>query len=357
MAKISEVEKRNSGSEPEFEGTATHSQVASAYSWYNSYRDPIQLKKYFMEYAKKNYDKKTCSLLNKAKDNEFLSLGPLARMISRGLEIQQTSVEFIETRVKNLCEKYREIIEEKAEKPNNPMTVQDYIREKNQETIGEIENILDEGFVNEYKFTFKPMAFYKANETKAPALNAIIKYYSKLKDELDETIAGEDEQLNEAYKELKKLELKRYIDIITSIIRDAQERITQLSTTKKTRKKKEITPEQQVKTLTWKEEGSEISPTKIIGAKTLVVYVENIKRLCVFYADSIHGLGVKGSTIINFDKNKSVGFTLRKPEEILPTIPNIGTRAINNIIKDITTKKDVLTGRINKNTTLLAFIK
>ena len=357
MARLTELEKRLSGDEPKFDGIAPQYKISQAYTWYNTYCDTSQLKKYFLEYAKKKYGKKVLAVLTLAKDYDFSSVGPLVRMISRGLKVDSHSNLFIDNKVKHLSEKYKTKKAEKVQKKVEPaMTVQDYIRDKVRDTIGDLEEEIDKGIANDYRFTFKVSGYIQTRDLKKPILTEVIKYYTKLQDEISAVLGGKDDQLKEAYKGLGKRELNRYFEFVTSILRESENRITLLSSSTKVRKKKIKTPEQLVKGMKCHPK-SPVELTKIIGANVLVVYIENIRRLCVYHADSNHGLSVKGSGIINFDKTKSVGFTLRKPDQVLSKLQGINLRGLNNLVKENTSKKGPVNGRISKNILLLATIK
>ena len=111
-----------------------------------------------------------------------------------------------------------------------------------------------------------------------------------------------------------------------------------------------------VKNLKYQQEFSElklvsINPEKIIGANTLWVYNTRYKTLGVYHAvNSVRGLSVKGCTIQHFDENDSVQKTARKPKEALNVL---NKRSLKKQLKDMKTKEQTLTGRINGQTILL----
>jgi hypothetical protein len=73
--------------------------------------------------------------------------------------------------------------------------------------------------------------------------------------------------------------------------------------------------------------------------------------LGVYYAEnSVRGLSVKGSTIKDFDSSSSLQKTARKPEDVLKTLTK---RTLNKHIKQMKTKEQDVTGRINAQTILL----
>ena len=94
-----------------------------------------------------------------------------------------------------------------------------------------------------------------------------------------------------------------------------------------------------------------INPEKLIGANELWIYNTRYKTLGVYHAaNSIRGLSVKGCTIQDFDKETSIQKTARKPKEVLEVL---NKRSLKMQLKDMKTREQNLTGRINAQTILL----
>ena len=94
-----------------------------------------------------------------------------------------------------------------------------------------------------------------------------------------------------------------------------------------------------------------INPEKIIGASELWIYNTRYKTLGVYYAVNVNrGLSVKGCTIQNFDKDTSIQKTARKPQEVLEVL---NKRSLKKQLKEMKTKEQNMTGRINSQTILL----
>jgi hypothetical protein len=73
----------------------------------------------------------------------------------------------------------------------------------------------------------------------------------------------------------------------------------------------------------------------------------------MYVASSPEGLSVRGSTIVGFDEAKSINKTMRKPEQIIPSVVQSGKLALKKVWEGIKTAESPLTGRINKETILL----
>ena len=78
------------------------------------------------------------------------------------------------------------------------------------------------------------------------------------------------------------------------------------------------------------------------------------RKLYKYIADSLTGpLGVKGTSIINFDTTKSVGKTLRKPEEKLKEFAKATKVQLRKFLDEIKATETVGNGRMNSDMVLL----
>ena len=96
-----------------------------------------------------------------------------------------------------------------------------------------------------------------------------------------------------------------------------------------------------------------IDPTRIIKAQTLIVFNCKYKKLGIYVAADTSGLSVKGTTITNYDTEKSMSKTLRKPEDILPSVLTTGKLAFNKMFIGIKAASSTPNGRINEDTILV----
>jgi hypothetical protein len=96
-----------------------------------------------------------------------------------------------------------------------------------------------------------------------------------------------------------------------------------------------------------------INPTDIIGAKELWVYNTKSRKIGKYVATEFSELGVKGTTIVNFDVIKSVMKTVRKPEEKLKEFKAAGKVQLRKFLEDINATEARMNGRINEDIVLL----
>ena len=91
-----------------------------------------------------------------------------------------------------------------------------------------------------------------------------------------------------------------------------------------------------------------------MGAEVVWVYNVKNRKLGRYVAEDQGGvLGVKGTSIIGFDANKSTQKTLRKPDEQIKQFLASSKVELRKYLENIKTTEIKLNGRINADTILL----
>jgi len=251
------------------------------------------------------------------------------------------------------------VIEKKvAYKPS----VQDRIREQISDYIGEIENEVDLFSEGGYKSEFSMYAWLQQNNVKSQQSNAIAEYYVPWRNELKEAIAKKDEQLVEGYSNMKPAQLKKFVEFLDGIIKDATTWGANQKTVRKTRTKKAPSIEKQIVKIQYAKESKEyklvsVNPALIIGCNQLWVFNTKYRKLMRYDALGPAGLSVKGTTIQGYDEETSVSKTIRKPDEVLSRLLKGGKLVLRKLMSEINSKESVPNGRINGDTILLRVIK
>ena len=174
--------------------------------------------------------------------------------------------------------------------------------------------------------------------------------------ELVDVYNKDDEYVLEAWSHLKQKYHKKMMDFYGIIVDDIDRIIKNATAQRKPRKRKTYSAERLVKNLKYQQEFSKlklvsVNPEKIIGANELWVFNTKYNRLGVYRAvNEVRGFSVKGCTIEHFDENESVQKTARKPKEVLNVL---NKRSLKAMLKNMKTKEQPLTGRINAQTILL----
>ena len=236
-------------------------------------------------------------------------------------------------------------------------TIQDRLNEKTSEIIGELEGIYDEVDLKN-KVDFKPYDFLVANNVVQSQLSKYETLFSRRKAELELAQSRNDDQLKEAYSHYKSADFKRMIAWIDNLLVAVSQYRGVKKATKKARIKKAPSKEKLISKLKYAKTDTalkivSISPADIIGASELWIYNTKSRKLGKYVAGSYQTLGVKGTTIVGFDEQKSTSKTLRKPEEKLKEFAKAGKVQLRKFLDEIRATETRLTGRINEDIVLL----
>lgn len=282
-----------------------------------------------------------------------------------GMPLKPRSLQYLETSVRDVCEKYdyyNEDDEQAESSEDKPVvrqpTIQDRLNEKTSATIGELEGHFDDVVTNTGA-SFKPYDFLVAQNVPQGQLGKIETAFTKTRAEFESAQAKEDDQLVEAYKHFKAADYKRIYAWFDELQKAVDQYRGVKKATKKARVKKSPTKEKLVAKLKYLKQDPatklmSINPQDIVGASELWVYNTKTRKLGKYVPGAYKtGLSVKGTTILDFDESKSVQKTLRKPEQQLAEFMKTTKVQIRKHMDTIKTTETKLNGRCNEDTLLL----
>ena len=237
-------------------------------------------------------------------------------------------------------------------------TIQDRLNEKTAEHLAHFEGLYDDVIAGN---DVKPDAFnyLTANTVPQSQINKFVELFNNRKTELTAAQAKEDEDLAEAYRHYKAADFKRHYAFFDSVLDALDQYRSVKKTQKKARVKRAPNKEKVVGKLKYmKEEKTlklvSINPVDIVGAQELWAYNTKTRKLYKYIADSLTGpLGVKGTSITGYDEVKSVGKTLRKPEEKLKEFAKATKVQLRKFLEEIKATETQANGRINADIVLL----
>lgn len=336
-------------------------------NWYSYNKSSDDARKYFLTYLKK-YDMDVFDKLKtKSADISITTtIGWLCRIYTLNETLFPTKY------LKNIKDETNRVLSvvtqeelEATQKLKKPKAgVQEHLQNRLRELMGVLDVEIDFLLSNKCKSNFDMYEWLQQNKIKHIHAKEIANYYEKVVlRELKEAQSGACEQLTESYSFLTKKELNSFVNFVEKLIEDANKwqgvakQISQNNRAPRARKPKPAL--KQVEKLQYmKEHGSlkSVPPTQIVGATQLWVYNTKYKSLGVYVCTNVHGFSVKGCTILNYDVNESISKTLRKPEDVIPTVLESGKVALRKILPSLRTKEKKLTGRINKDTILLRVV-
>ena len=357
MARMLDVNEKFVGQEPKFLGEVTEKDLGIALSWYSINRKAKDSQKYASAYFKKVHKLDILPVI-KTKPTQF---GFVCRILTNGGVLSPERKEWFDGQVEELK---KELVKAKAKVKTEQfievvkVNIQDRIREKAIECIGEFEGQIDDIILKSE--SPQPYAVMHTLGIKGVHTRAILEWSREKRAEFEEVLTTDDSQLKEGYSNFKKTDLKKIIAYCDQVILDCN-KVAQ-SVVRKARKRKAKSPEQLVAKMKHCLEFKDLSltsvkSTDIIESMQLWVYNTKTRKLGVYHAEDAGGLSVKGSSIVNFSETKSIQKTLRKPEVMLPEVLKGGKVFLRNALDSIKAVESKLTGRINADTILLRMMK
>ena len=358
MPRVTDANILFSGAEPKFNSELSSSEMMQALSWYAQNKGKKDAFKYGCDYLKKNLKLDASNVLK----DRVATFGFVCRILSNGGKLNDNYQVWFDAEVEKIREQIQNFKPTIVVEKTNVISIQDRIREKANECIGELEYQIDQIILSSFKNTCSPYSIFQTMNIKDAQTKYIIDWAKNKRKELDLVVDGTDEQLNEGYSNFKKVEIKKLIAYFDQVILDCGKLSQTASVSRKPRKRKSKTPAQIVSRMKFMFEFGElklksINATEIVGAMSLWVYNTKTRKLGVYHAEDAGGLMVKGSGIISYAESKSVQKKLRKPEVTLPELLGAGKVTLRNIMANIRAVESPLTGRINSDTILLKATK
>jgi len=358
MARILDANVVFSGHEPKFNIELSKTQLMLALNWYSQNRTSKDAEKYVTDFFKKRL-KVDIGAIAKDCNSTFCHL---CRIVYNGGQLSVKDQVWFDNEVKKVENQLKikkvKVVEDKT----NVISIQDRIREKSQECIGELEGQLDDYIASDYKIDASPYGVMHTLNIKSVHVNRIVDVFKRRRVEFDNVLNTDDKELKEGYSNFTKSQLKKIIAWCDQVILDCQKVMGSAAQNRKPRKRKVKSPEElvaKVKVLDKFDELKLVSlPTRdIIGATQLWVYNVKTRKLGCYHAEDAGGFSVKGTSLENFSESKSVHKKLRKPEVSLPEVMIAGKVLLRNYMDGIRAVESALTGRLNSDTILLRILK
>ena len=346
----------------------------TAMSWYRLESSGKELKPKVINWMSQNgYTKEQIAEFKKTKDNRCgTTVGAIAACLLKGMPPVRTDFNdgrsaavWLGQSIATIVSEGKDDIDDEAVaevKSTVPVvSIQDRVRESSYKMTEEIETAIESFQLDPEAFdpkAFKVLNLLKAHQAKAAHARVIKDFYARNLDELTEAATTKDEQLKEAYSHLSKVQLRKITAFYQEIVSACEMLAQEAKVNRKPKAKKAVPAEKIVAKLKYKKADEplklvSINPADILGAKELWTYNTKSRKLGKYVATEFAELGVKGTSIINFDENKSVQKTLRKPIDQLKEFKAAGKVALRKFLDDINAVDTKMNGRINEEIMLL----
>jgi hypothetical protein len=343
-------------------------EITHALYFYNYYMSAADMRKYVVEFGQQylKWGKAEIAAFAECEDSRVgITIGSISKMILRGCPMSPDA-EFITNKIAELLAYGNARIAEKAEvvvKTVAKRNVQDHLRDKLADTIGDIESMYDTMIEGGAELPDFMAYFREANMPQAFVSRIREKYAEQYEELLESQNKKGDPALREAYEWMTKAEFKRY-DAWYKALFDALTTYGAVkAAVRKVRKPRPVSKEKLVKKVKYLTEFKElnlvsVNPTDIVGATELWVYNTKTRKIGKYVAAVSSGvMSIKGSTIIGFDEKLSVAKTLRKPQEQMKAFMTAGKVQLRKFMDNIRATEIALTGRLNSDTVILKSVR
>ena len=334
--------------------------LINALNWYNKNNTSADYKDWFITHFRKRINFPT-GLIH---DMEYRMAGSLARIMANGNELSEEHMARIEsefTRIQQMSlylkSKQVEVVQVAATPVKKAPTIQERMNDKVTDFVGEFNGMIDQFLQDGQQPNVG--ALVKTMGITGPMGKKVMEKVEKPMAELNEVLEGKDKQLVEGWSNLKKTEIKKMLAIYESLMEKLQQ--AKVTAPVKTRKVKVKPAGVIVQKLKYMKEHAELKlksvpPASIVGASEVWVFNTKYNKLQGYFAADGLSISVKGTTLLNYNTEKSEQKTVRKPETV-NVLTNAGKRTYSQFFKALTTKESSTNGRINEECIILATFK
>lgn len=339
------------------------SALSNAFGWYNYFYGKKEAKDMIAQYLDVHERVKDAKKIRALSDSQIrLTTGWLCRMSLMGLELDEHE----QIKLDNLIADLLAIKEQRQEEtvaedvPARP-NIQDRLREKVSECLGELDGMFDEFVVSGAKLTadYKPVSLMRSMNIAPQMLSTIKDTWARKLSEFEEAVEGRDPDLVKAYDYMTKTQLKACVKFCELVISDCGAYVQIKKVERKPRKVKPVSPEKKAAKFKFLSEFAELK-LKSLPASALVdkseawVYDTKKRKLIHIVADEYaKAFTIKNNAVIGFSTVETVQKTLRKPAETLKAIGTAGKPAARKIFKDLSTTETAWNARGTENLVIL----
>ena len=337
--------------------------LSRAFNWYNYFYGKKEAKDFIATYLDAHERTKDAKKIRAIPDSQIrTTAGWLCRMAMMGLElsdIEQIKLDNLITEL--LTSKEEEVQEVKDESAPTRPNIQDRLREKVSECLGELEGQFDEFIAAGAKLNadYKPVSLMRSMNIAPQMVADIREVWARKLAEFEDVVAGKDADLVKAYDYMTKNQLKQCVKFCELVLSDCGAYVQIKKVERKPRKVKPVAPEKRAAKFKILAEFAELK-LKSLPAAQLVdkseawLYDTKKRKLIHLVADEYtKTFTVKNNSIIGFSTTETQQKTVRKPAETIKAIASAGKPAARKIFKDLTTTETAWNARGTENLVIL----
>ena len=355
------------GMEPVWKTQPTDNRISAlshAFSWYNYFYGKKDAREMIVAYLEVHGRKADVRTLKRIPDSSIrLTTGWLCRMSMVGLEFTEHEQIKLDNLLKEILEsKQDEVAEEAPSEDTVPkITIQDRLREKVSECLGELDGLFDEFITSGAKLNadYKPVVLMRSMSIAPQMISRIRDTWTRKLAEFETAVEGRDADIAKAYDYMTKTQLKACVKFCELVISDCGAYIQIKKVERKPRTVKAVTPEKKTAKFKIQAEFAELK-LKSLPAAQLVdkseawLYDTKKRKLIHIVADDYTKVfTVKNNAVIGFSTVETLQKTVRKPAETIKAVMTAGKPAARKLFKDITTTETAWNARGTENLMIL----
>ena len=356
------------GEEPLWRSQPTEnrfSELTRAFNWYNYFYGKKEAKDFVAAYLETHDRARDAKKIRSLSDSQIrLTPGWLCRMSLMGLQLgEHESIQLDNMIAEMLAIKDQPKAEVVEEDPNAPakLTIQDRLREKVSECLGELDGLFDEFITSGAKLNadYKPVSVMRSMNIAPQMISMIKDTWAKKLIEFETAVEGKDPDLSKAYDYMTKTQLKNCVKFCELVLNDCGSYVQIKKVERKPRKVKAVPPEKKAAKFKICADFPELK-LKSLPAAQLVdkseawLYDTKKRKLIHLVADEYAKVfTVKNNAVVGFSPVETQQKTLRKPAEQLKAIAAAGKPAARKAFKDIKATETAWNGRGSENLVIL----
>lgn len=330
--------------------------LSRAFNWYNYFYGKKEAKDFVAAYLEMHDRARDAKKIRSLGDGQIrLTTGWLCRMSMMGLQLNEHEQIKLDNMIAELLAvkdaPKQEVATDEPEVPKT--TIQDRLREKVSECLGELDGLFDEFVTTGAKLNadYKPVSLMRSLNIAPQMISQIKDTWARKMVEFEEAVAGKDADLAKAYDFLTKTQLKNCVKFCELVITDCGSYVQIKKVERKPRKVKPVSPEKRAAKFKILPEFAELK-LKSLPAAQLVdkseawLYDTKKRKLIHIVADEYaKAFTIKNNTVVGFSTVETLQKTLRKPAEQLKAIVSAGKPAARKAFKDIKATETAWNGR------------
>jgi len=338
--------------------------LSRAFNWYNYFYGKKEAKDFVAVYLDANNRTKDAKKIRSLSDSQMrLTTGWLCRMSLMGLQLSEHE----QIKLDNLISELLALKEEArveaapAEDAVPKITIQDRLREKVSECLGELDGLFDEFIAAGAKLNadYKPVSLMRSMNIAPQMVSQIRDTWTRKMAEFEAAVEGKDADLVKAYDYMTKTQLKNCVKFCELVIADCGSYVQIKKVERKPRKVKAVSPEKKAAKFKICAEFAELK-LKSLPAASLVdkaeawLYDTKKRKLIHVVADEYAKVfTIKNNAIVGFNPTETVQKTVRKPAETLKALSAAGKPSARKLFKELTTTETQFNGRGTENIVIL----